>query len=104
MRLYGFKAFAAILTAVFGFSNADLMGQSYQYLISDTQETDSTPAPTPAVAAQDSATIAPIVEAELADDAGDDAANQLKFGGWFQSGYHTYDTGMFNNRNNKLNN
>ncbi len=105
MRVNGFKAFAAILTAIFGFSNADLMGQSYQYLISDAQETDSTaaPAPAPAVAAQDSTTIAPIVEAELADDAGDDAANQIKFGGWFQSGYHTYDTGMFNNRNNKLN-
>lgn len=103
MKVNGFKAFAAILAVVFGFSNANLMGQSYQYLISDAQEADTTPAPAPTPVAQDSATIAPIVEAEMADDAGGDASNQIQFGGWIQAGYHTYDTGMFNNRNNKLN-
>lgn len=105
MRIHGFKTMAAILVALFGFSASDVMGQSsYQYLISDQ---DDVAKPTPDAnttangantAAQDTANNVVVEDVDSGDD-----SNVLKLGGWLQAGYHSYNTGMFNNRDSEFN-
>ncbi len=93
MKIKGFRAFAATIAVLFGLSNGQVMGQSnFQYLISD-QEAAQEAAPAPAAEAD---------EAVADVDAGV-ASNEINFGGWLQGGYHTYNTGMFNNRDNEFN-
>ena len=94
MKIRGFKTIAALFAALFGFSASDVMGQSsYQYLISDQEEAqEAKPEPTPVAEDGEAADV------DVADD-----SNVLKLGGWIQAGYHSYNTGMFNNRDSEFN-
>ncbi|MEC9092603.1 MAG: outer membrane beta-barrel protein [Planctomycetota bacterium] len=102
MKIKGFKTFAALLAALFGITASDVLGQSgQQYLISDQteiQQAKANPTPNATVGTQDDAA----TDAAVAD-ATADSGNVLELGGWLQGGYHSYNTGMFNNRDSEFN-
>lgn len=101
MKIKGFRTIAALIAVVFGLSATAFGQSSYQYLISDQNEVQ-----------QDKVAPMPEATANQVDQAVVDNVNQvlddssfLNFGGWVQSGYHSYNNGpaLFNNRDSKFN-